>query len=72
MDGQATMATGASMKSFWTEEGATAQASSVVLLVALVGLLLAAGVVLYYAAVNGFFTGTGGAMENIAADLRRD
>jgi Flp pilus assembly pilin Flp len=44
----------------------------VVIMVALVGLLLAAGVVLYYTAVNGFFTGTGGAMENIAADLRRD
>jgi hypothetical protein len=62
----------ANRKGFWPDESATAQASSVVIMVALVGLLLAAGVVIYYTAVNGFFTGTGGAMENIAADLRRD
>jgi hypothetical protein len=66
------MATGASIKRFWTEEGATAQASTLVIMVALVGLLLAAGVVIYYAATSAFFTGTGGAMDNIAADLRRD
>ena len=43
------------IKRFLLDETATAEATSTVIMVACVGLLLSAGLVLYYTAIGGFF-----------------
>jgi hypothetical protein len=59
------MATRASSKGFWQDESATAEASSTVIMVAFVGLLVSAGITLYYTAMNGFFARVGGVIETL-------
>jgi Flp pilus assembly pilin Flp len=54
------------IKRFWSDESATAEASSTVIMIAFVGLLLAAGLFIYYDAMNTFFSTVGGKMENYA------
>ena len=44
------------IKRFLLDDTATAEATSTVIMVACVGLLLSAGLVLYYGAIGGFFT----------------
>lgn len=52
------------IKRFVLDESATAEASSTVIMVAAVGLLLAAGLVIYYGAMNTFFGNVGDKMED--------
>jgi Flp pilus assembly pilin Flp len=66
MDANVNMAARAHIKRFWEEESATAEASSTVIMVAMAGLLLSAGLALYYAAINGFFAQVGGVMETLS------
>jgi hypothetical protein len=47
------------IKHFLLDEAATAEASSTVIMIAAVGLLLAAGLVIYYSAANLFFSNVG-------------
>ena len=44
-----------SIKRFLLDETATAEATSTVIMIAAVGLLLAAGLVVWYGGINGFF-----------------
>jgi Flp pilus assembly pilin Flp len=59
------------IKRFWLDESATAEASSTVIMIAFVGLLLAAGFAVYYGAMNTFFNTVGGKMENYGRWLGR-
>ena len=51
------------IKRFVLDESATAEASSTVIMIAAVGLLLAVGLVIYYGAMNTFFGDVSSQME---------
>ena len=46
-----------SIKRFFRDEAATAEATSTVIMIAAVGLLLAAGLGIWYSGISSFFTG---------------
>jgi hypothetical protein len=46
------------IKRFLLDETATAEATSTVIMIAAVGLLLAVGIATYYGGITGFFQGT--------------
>jgi hypothetical protein len=45
------------MRRFFRDEAATAEATSTVIMIAAVGILLAAGLVVWYGGIHSFFTG---------------
>lgn len=47
------------IKRFFSDDTATAEATSTVIMIAAVGILLGAGIKLYYDGITGFFTGAG-------------
>jgi len=48
-----------SIKRFLLDETATAEATSSVVMIAAVGILLAGAIAIYYASINNFFSGAG-------------
>jgi hypothetical protein len=60
------------MKRFVFDESATAEASSSVTLVAAVGLLLSAALVVYYGAMGNFFTNVADTMRNFGSSWAND
>ena len=48
------------IKRFFLDEAATAEATSTVIMIAGVGVMLAAAIVAWYTSLNGFFTAAGG------------
>lgn len=57
------------IKGFFRDESATAEASSTVIMIAAVGLLLAVGLMVWYGKLNGFFDTTGGNITNSASSF---
>jgi hypothetical protein len=54
------------IKRFFLDESATAEATSTVVMVAGVAILLGAALATYYGALDGLFTGVGSAVDNYA------
>ena len=52
------------IKRFFRDEAATAEATSTVIVIAAVGLLLAAGLTIWYTGVSAFFTGASTQIKN--------
>ena len=52
------------IKRFFRDEAATAEATSTVIMIAAVGLLLAAGLGIWYTGISTFFTNASGQIEN--------
>jgi Flp pilus assembly pilin Flp len=57
------------IKKFLLDESGTAEASSTVIMVAAVGILLGLGMATYYGAINGFFNSTQTTMESYGSNL---
>ena len=57
------------IKKFLLDESGTAEATSTVVMVAAVGILLGAALSIYYGAVNGFFTQAGNAATDYAGRM---
>ena len=51
------------IKRFFRDEAATAEATSTVIMIAAVGLLLAAGLILWYGGITTFFTSAAGEIK---------
>jgi Flp pilus assembly pilin Flp len=60
------------IRRFWLDESATAEASSTVIMIAFVGLLLAAGFAVYYGAIQTFFEGIAGTMDTLGLEWGSD
>jgi Flp pilus assembly pilin Flp len=58
-----------SIKRFWSNESGTAEATSTVIMIAAVGVLLSAGLIAWYGNINSFFTSAGGAIKAEAAKM---
>jgi Flp pilus assembly pilin Flp len=52
-----------SIKRFFIEDSGTAEATSTVIMIAAVGILLAAGLITWYGNINNFFSNAGSTME---------
>ncbi len=59
----------ASLKRFWSDETGTAEATSTVIMIAAVGVLLSAGLIAWYGNINSFFTSAGGAVAGEAGKM---
>jgi len=57
------------VKRFLLDDSATAEATTTVIIITAVGLLLAAGVILWYDKLEGFFNTAGGTLENCGSNL---
>ena len=57
------------IKRFFLDERATAEATSTVIMIAAVGILLAAGLIAWYGTLQSFFTTAGTNMNNAAANF---
>lgn len=57
------------IKRFFADDSGTAEASSSVILIAAVGLLLAAGFITWYGTLHGFFNTAGANMPGAAANF---
>ena len=58
------------IKKFFWDDKATAEATSTVIMVAAVGILLAAGLGLYYGGIQGFFTDTATQFEGLPGQFQ--
>ena len=57
------------IKRFWKDDSGTAEATSSVVLIAAVGILLGAGMLLYYGGINDFFTSSQTATTKLGTDM---
>jgi Flp pilus assembly pilin Flp len=57
------------IKKFWKDESGTAEATSSVILIAAVGILLGAALVTYYGGVEGFFTSASNAYTSYGGNM---
>ena len=57
------------IKRFVMDDSATAEASSIIILIAAAGILLAVGVALYFNAANDFFNSAGATVDGYAAKV---
>lgn len=57
------------IKRFLMDESATAEATSTVIMIAAVGILLAAGLIVWYENIEGFFNTAGGNIQNSASQF---
>jgi hypothetical protein len=57
------------IKKFLLDDSGTAEATSSVIMIAAVGVLLGTGLALYYGYVNGFFTSAGTAYTKYAGEM---
>ena len=57
------------IKRFMLDETATAEATSTVVMIAAVGLMLALGLAAYYGGLNGFFNTVGGGATGAATNF---
>lgn len=57
------------IKRFLKDESGTAEATSSVVLIAAVGILLGAALVTYYGGVNSFFSGTSSTYSTYASEM---
>lgn len=57
------------IKRFLLDDTATAEASSTVIMIAAVGVLLAAGLAAYYTGLNGFFGTVGNGAQSAATNF---
>jgi Flp pilus assembly pilin Flp len=58
-----------SIKKFFMDESGTAEATSTVIMIAAVGVLLSAGLIAWYGNINSFFTSAGGKIAGEAAKM---
>ncbi len=58
-----------SMDRFFADDSGTAEATSTVIMLAAVGLLLAAGIIAWYGTLNGFFGTAGSNMSGAASNF---
>ncbi len=56
-----------SIKKFFVDDSGTAEATSTVIMIAAVGILLAAGLITWYGNLNGFFSTAGTNIEGAAS-----
>ena len=57
------------IKRFLLDESGTAEATSSIILIAAVGVLLGAGMIAYYAGVNGFFSGAASTYTGYSGEM---
>jgi hypothetical protein len=57
------------IKRFLLDDSATAEATSTVVMIAAVGILLAAGLIVWYGRLDSFFDTAGANLENAASDF---
>jgi hypothetical protein len=57
------------IKRFLLVDSGTAEASSIIIMIAAVGIMLGAGLAIYYGGANGFFNQAGGALDSYAAKI---
>ena len=58
------------IKRFFVDERATAEATSTVIMIAAVGILLAAGLIAWYGNLQGFFNTAGGGLQAAAGQFQ--
>ncbi len=58
-----------SIKRFFRDETATAEATSTVIMIAAVGILLAAGLIIWYTGVNGAFNSAGNKVSTLTGSM---
>ena len=57
------------IKRFLLDDSATAEATSTVVMIAAVGILLAAGLIVWYGQLEGFFSTAGGNLQGAASQF---
>ena len=57
------------IKKLWKDDSGTAEATSSVVLIAAVGILLGAGMLLYYGGINDFYTSAHSSTSKLGTDM---
>ncbi len=59
-----------SIKRFFRDEAATAEATSTVIMIAAVGILIGAGLIAWYAGLNGAFNTAGSRVQSLTGNMQ--